>query len=155
AGSSLPVAHRLPPMEIPRDAAVDEVVCVYSGGIDAGDIHGIEAMQSIVERRRGAEMGVAAVQALSGGQVWKGFPAGSWRAGGWDPALFEACLSRSANLTPARKGFNDIYPTLEQMQTLVKKPTAYRYDYRDGLKVTMLGLGGLVRDCTLAARLAS
>ena len=53
AGSSLPVARRLPSIDLPWGADVEEAVGVWAGGIDGGDIHVIEAMQSIVERRRG------------------------------------------------------------------------------------------------------
>jgi hypothetical protein len=173
AGSSVPVAHRQPPLDMPLGAEVEEAVCLYGGGIDGGDIHGIEGMQCLVERRRGGETGVAAVQALRDQQVWEAFRAKSWAAGGFDPALFEACLCRSNNLQPAREGFNHIYPTLEQIQQLTKRgprfpqgagprppvprearvPIAYRYEYRDGLKVTMLALGGVAGGWTAAARL--
>ena len=46
----------------------------------------------------------------------------------------EAALCRSHTLTPARAGFNDIFPTLDDMQRLVKDPVAYRYEHDDGLK---------------------
>ena len=38
------------------------------------------------------------------------------------------------------------------MRTLVKDPTAYRYEHQDGLKCTMLLMGGLVEDFNFAAR---
>jgi hypothetical protein len=78
---------------------------------------------------------------------------GSWEAGGWDPELFEACLSRSQTLTPARPTFNHILPTAEELQALVKNPVAYRCEYADGLKATLLLMSGLVGDLTFAARL--
>ena len=78
--------------------------------------------------------------------------AGAWDAGGWDPRLFEACLSRSQTLAqPAT--FSDRYPTPEQMREWVKDPVAYRIEYADGLKATMLLMNGLVGDFTFAARL--
>ena len=61
----------------------------------------------------------------------------------------EAALSRSHTLTPSREGFNDILPTVEDMQRLVKNPVAYGYEHADGLKCTMLLMGGLVRDFNL------
>ena len=64
-----------------------------------------------------------------------------------------AALCRSHTLTPARKGFNDIFPTHDQMRELVKNPVAYTYEYEDGLRSTMLLMNGLVRDFNFAARL--
>src|SRR6202035_3677879 len=96
---------------------------------------------------------VAAVQALRGDDVWRRMTAGSWQAGGWDPELFRACLCRSIQLGSARAGYSDVYPSDADLRTLVKTPVAYRIEYRDGLKATMLLLNGLVGDMTFAARL--
>src|SRR5262249_59621926 len=66
--------------------------------------------------------------------------------------LGEACLSRSQ--TPAQPPtFSDRYPTSEQVREWVKDPVAYRLEYGDGLKATMLLMNGLVNDFTFAARL--
>jgi hypothetical protein len=122
AGSSIPITRRMPAIDMPLGAEVEEAMCVCFGGVDSYDFHGLETIQCMVERRKGGETGVVALQALRGEAVWKAMKAGSWAAGGWDPVLFEACLSRSHTLTPARETFNDIYPSLEEMQELVKRP---------------------------------
>src|SRR5262249_45059644 len=49
--------------------------------------------------------------------------------------------------------FSHRYPTPEQIRAWVKEPVAYRFEYADGLKATMLMMNGLVRDFTFAARL--
>src|SRR5205085_2498554 len=49
--------------------------------------------------------------------------------------------------------FGDRYPTTEQMHAWVQDPIAYRIEYQDGLRATMLLLNGLVSDFTFAARL--
>jgi len=82
AGSSLPVTWRQPAIDLPFAADVEEAVAIWGGGIDGGDIHVIEALQSIVERRRGGETGVRTVQALHGESFWKALESGSWDAGG-------------------------------------------------------------------------
>ena len=64
AGSSLPVAHRIPPVELPRNAEVKEAMCLALGGPDSYDFHALEALQSLVERRQGGETGVVAMRAL-------------------------------------------------------------------------------------------
>jgi hypothetical protein len=152
AGSSLPVTWRMPSIEMPYGAEVEEVLGVAHGPIDIYDFHALEMIQCMVERRRGSESGVVAMHALRGEPVWKAMEATSWREGGWDPRLFEACLSRSQTLTqPAT--FSHRYPTLAQIREWVKEPVAYRLEYADGLKATMLLLNGLVDDFTFAARL--
>ena len=157
AGSSLPVVPRIPSLEIPRTAAVEEVVSLGVGGIDGYDIHALEAMQSMIERRRGGETGVDAIQAFRGDAVWDLFEKGSWAAGGFDPQLFESCLCRSHTLQQAQEGvFNHAYPTREEMKALAgsdgSELVAYRMEYKDGLKATMLLMEGLVNDMTVAAR---
>ena len=60
AGSSLPVTWRLPPIELPLDCEIEEALMVGVGGSDPMDFHALEAMQCMVERRRGGETGVQA-----------------------------------------------------------------------------------------------
>jgi hypothetical protein len=153
AGSSLPVTWRMPSIDMPWGAEVEEVLCVGSGAVDVYDFHALEMIQCMAERRRGGETGVAAVQGLRGDNVWAAMKSGSWAAGGWDPQLFEACLCRSQTLGQAHKGFGDRHPTVEDMHELVKDPIAYRFEYRDGLKATMLLMSGLVHDLNFAARI--
>ncbi|WP_254508599.1 hypothetical protein [Anatilimnocola floriformis] len=152
AGSSLPVTWRMPSIEMPHDAAVEEMLCVAFGGVDSYDFHALEVIQCMAERRRGGETGVAAVQGLRGDAVWKAFAAEGWKNGGFDSRLFEACLSRCQTLAQLENNSHR-YPTAEQIRALVKDPVAYRIEYRDGTHATMLLLNGLVTDFTFAARL--
>ena len=155
AGSSLPVSRRIPPVEIPTDAVVTEAMCLALGSPDSYDFHALEALQSMVERRRGGETGVVAMHALRGEAVWQAMEKGSWAAGGWDPSLLEACLSRSHQLQSARSGFSHVLPTGEELRRLRKNPVAYRFEYADGLKGTILIGDGLVRDFTVATQIQS
>jgi hypothetical protein len=151
AGSSLPVTWRMPSMDMPYGAEVEEALCLAMGGVDSYDFHALETIQCMVERRKGGETGVKAVQGLRGEAVWKAMAAGSWKAGGWDPELFESCLCRSQTLAqPAT--FSDRHPTDRQVREWVKDPVAYRVEYADGLNATMLLMNGLVGDFTFAAR---
>lgn len=152
AGSSLPVTWRMPAIDMPWGADVDELMCVAMGGIDSYDFHALEVIQCMAERRRGGETGAVAMQALRGDAVWQRMQAGSWSAGGWDPALFAACLSRSHTLAQPET-FSHRYPTPAQMREWVKEPIAYRIEYADGVKATMLLMNGLVGDFTFAARI--
>jgi hypothetical protein len=152
AGSSLPVTWRMPAIDLPLGARVDEMVCVALGGVDSYDFHALEVLQCMAERRHGGETGVVWLEALRGDAVWKALAAGSWNSGGWDRGLFEACLCRSHTLAQTPTGSHR-HPTLEQMRQWVKAPVAYRYQHADGLRATMLLLNGLVGDFTFAARL--
>jgi hypothetical protein len=148
AGSSLPVTWRTPSLEMPADARVREAMCVCYGGVDSYDFHGLETIQCMVERRRGGEAGVKWVQAYRGDNVWK-----AHESGVWPRELVEAALCRSHTLKPAREGFNDILPTLDDMRRIVSRPVAYRYEHADGMMSTMILLNGLVEDFNFAARI--
>jgi hypothetical protein len=152
AGSSLPVTWRMPAIDMPHGAEVEEVMCVAMGQVDSYDFHALEVIQCMAERRRGGESGVAWMHALRGPAVWKALAAGSFRAGGWDARLFEACLCRSQTLAQPATGSHR-HPTDRQMRDWVANPVAYRFEYADGLKATMLLMNGLVGDFTFAARL--
>jgi hypothetical protein len=150
AGSSLPVTWRIPSVDVPWGAELDEVVCVGYGGIDSYDFHGLETLQCMAERRRGGETGVAAVRALRGEPVWKALAEDSWIKGGCSHKLVEACLCRSFTLTSPRAGYGNAFPELGHMPRLVRDPVLYRIEYADGLKATLLMLNGLVSDFTVA-----
>jgi hypothetical protein len=148
AGSSLPVTWRTPSVEMPPNARVHEAMCLCYGGVDSYDFHGLETIQCMVERRRGGETGVKWVQAYRGEDFWK-----AHQEGVWPHDLFESALCRSHTLKPAREGFNDILPTVDDMRRLVRNPVAYRYEHTDGLMSTMILLAGLIEDFNFAARI--
>jgi hypothetical protein len=149
AGSSLPVTWRLPALELPPDCVIEEALTLGYGELDSMDYHGLEAMQCMVERRRGGETGVKAVQLLEGDSVWK---AGA--KGVWSMDLLEAALSRSDSqqgLTLKDGRMQDLARNGE-LPKLVKQPAAYVIDRADGLRTTLLMLNGAVEDFTFAAR---
>lgn len=152
AGSSLPVTWRMPSIDLPYGAGVDEMMCVAIGGVDSYDFHALEVIQCMAERRRGGETGVAWLEGLRGDAVWQAMDTGSFKQGGWDPELFASCLCRSQTLAQPET-YSDRYPTAEQIRAWVEDPVAYRFQYNDGLKATMLLMNGLVGDFTFAARL--
>lgn len=153
AGSSVPWTYRLPALDVPWGAQVEEALCLSPGGIDGYDIHALEALQCMVERRLGGETGVVTMHALSDDAVWKALAKGSWEAGGWDRRLFEACLCRSHTLALVRDMRENILFDFERIPSLVEKPVAYRFEYANGLKATILLVEGLIQDFTFAARL--
>ncbi|MFT5466714.1 MAG: hypothetical protein ACI8UO_001814 [Verrucomicrobiales bacterium] len=152
AGSSLPVTYRLPSVEVPDGSEIEEAMSVALGGVDSYDFHALETIQCMVERRKGGETGVKWLEALRGDAAWAAMEKGSFAAGGWNPDLFHACLSRSHTLRQ-KDQFSHRFPTPEMIRQMVKDPIAYRFEYRDGLRATMLLMNGLVGDFTFAAKL--
>jgi len=148
AGSSLPVTWRTPSLDMPLGAEIAEAVCVAYGGVDGYDIHALETIQCMVERRSGGESGVKWLQAYRGDKFWD-----AHRQGVWSVELFESALSRSHTIKPSRAGFNNVFPTLSELKDIVKDPIAYHYQHVDGLKCSMIMMNGLVDDFNFAARL--
>jgi len=148
AGSSLPVTYRLPSIELPLDCHIEDALMVGVGSSEAvGDA--LEALQSMVERRRGGETGVKAVQLIEGDEVWKAGDQGRWS---WD--LLEAALARSDllyGLSSVDARTQDLVRNGE-LPRLVEDPAAYFIEHTDGLRSTLLRLNGAVGDYTFAAR---
>jgi hypothetical protein len=149
AGSSLPVTWRLPDIELPLGCEIEEAVMVGWGGSDAMDYHALEGMQCMIERRKGGETGVKAVQMITGDAVWK-----AGREGRWSRDLLEAALSRSdtpQGLTLKDGRTQDLLAN-NTLQKLVADPAAYFIEHNDGLRTTLLMLNGAIKDFNFAAR---
>jgi hypothetical protein len=148
AGSSLPVTWRLPSVEIPLGSEVTGALMVGEGGSDPMDFHALEAMQCMLERRRGGETGVKAVRMIEGDAVWR---AGA--EGRYSRELLISALSRSdtpQGLTLLDGRTQNLVAT-GQLQMLVKNPAAYFIEYNDGLKATLLMLNGAIKDFCFAS----
>jgi len=152
AGSSVPVTWRLPDIELPLGSEIEDALMVGEGGSDAMDYHALEGMQCMVERRKGGETGVRAVQLLEGDEVWK-----AGEEGRWSKELLTAALSRSdtpLGLTVKDGRTQDLVHNGE-LPKLAKNPWGYFIEYRDGLKATLLMLDGAIQDFNFAARVKS
>jgi len=149
AGSSIPVTWRLPSIELPLGCEIEDALMVGEGGSDPMDFHALEGLQCMVERRRGGETGVKAVQMLVGDAVWK-----AGEEGRYSKELLIAALSRSdtpLGLTEVDGRTQDLVGSGE-LPRLAKNPAAYFIEYRDGLKATMLMLNGALKDFNFAAK---
>lgn len=78
AGSSVPLAERRAPMEMPEQAKIIEAVSIHGGPVERYDFHGFEVLQSLVESRKGNESGVSEVQFLKSAAMWKAAEEGRW-----------------------------------------------------------------------------
>ena len=149
AGSSLPVTWRLPDIELPLNCEIESALVVGYGGADVMDFHGLEALQCMIERRKGGETGVAAVQMLEGDAVWKAGDEGRYAKDLLIAALSRSDSPQGQTLVDGRT--QDLVGNGE-LRRLVKNPAAYFIEYRDGLKASLLMLNGAVKDFTFAAR---
>ena len=147
AGSALPVTWRLPDIDIPSGAEIQDavMVCPFQGM----EFDALEAMQSMLERRKGGETGVKAVQLLEGDEVWA---AGD--SGRWSRELLSSALSRS----DATLGLTTVDGRPQDMANagvlpeVVKDPAAWFIEYNDGTRAAMLVLQGADNDFTFSAR---
>jgi hypothetical protein len=149
AGSSLAVTWRLPDIDIPHGAQVQEAVavCPFAGM----EFDALEAMQSMLDRRKGGETGVKAVQLLEGDDVWA---AGDDKR--WSRELLSSALSRSdapLGLTVLDVRTQDLVAS-GVLPQLVKDPAAWCIEYNDGTRATLLVLEGADQDFTFSARVA-
>jgi hypothetical protein len=130
AGSSLPLTWRRPPLELPKHCELVEAVQVGYGPFEGYGFHALEALQCMVERRKGGETGVKAVQCLQGEEMWKAMDQGRW-----SKALLEAALA----LVPAHaKG------DYRALTAKARDAGVFLIEYRDGLKAAVAMLNGWV-----------
>lgn len=146
AGSSLPVTWRRPELELPLETPVEDALIATYGPIEVYGLHALEALQVMVERRKGGETGVKAVTCLVGDEVWKAGDAGRWSWG-----LLEAALSRSETVNPGDIRRN-VGPTPVGPRPKTP-PIAFLVEYRDGLRGAALLLNGHIQDFCFAAKI--
>jgi hypothetical protein len=128
AGSSVPLAQRIPPFELPVNADITEAISIHGGGIESYDFHALEVLQSIAAFRKGGETGISSVEFLTGDALWK-----AARDGRWSLALAETALA----LEP---GNNPI--TLKEIEGEQKaKLHGILLTYKDGLRGCVLKVG--------------
>jgi hypothetical protein len=145
AGSSLPVTWRRPELEMKLGAPVEDALVACYGPIEVYGFHGLEALQAMMERRKGGETGVKAITCLTGKEVWKAGDAGKWS---W--SLLESALARSHTVNPGDIRHNT--GTMKVLGQPLIPPTAFLIEYRDGTRGTVLLLNGHIRDFVFAAR---
>lgn len=161
AGSSLPVARRMPAVDLPWKSKIRESLVMRPGWLDGGDIHTIEALQAIIERRNHGETGIAWVEALEGDRFWKAMEAGSWEKGGWDRQLMETGFTRSNTIQVVRENYGVVLPKIADLKRMAPGSYAYRFQYRDGTRATALAFrekerqGRILSDTPITVRMTN
>ncbi len=144
AGSSVPLAERWPPLELPADAKIEAVVSIHGGGVESYDFHGLEVLQSMIEARTGGETGIEEVQFLEGDALWQAAEKGLWSI-----PVAEAAMA--AELGPGQPPLRQI---MELPQVNPGPPHGILLTYKDGLRAMCLKVGGSATRWNFACHLA-
>ena len=136
AGSSIPVAWRLPELTLKRGSRIKEALAIGYGGKEAYAFHALEGLQCMIERRAGGETGVKSVQAVTGDAIWKAEADGLW----------------SMDLLMAGLRSQPRAKTDRVRERLRKDSPFYLIEYRDGTRGTVAMMNGLTGEFGFAAR---
>lgn len=123
AGGSVPVAGRKPDLQPPIGVEWQSVLAVGYGSPSYGEGYGyhcLDGLQVMLERRKGAETGVKAVQCLEGKAAWD-----AAKAGKWNRALLDAVL---AKVPISGKG---------KIEDDDAEAVVYLIEYRDGMNAAV------------------
>jgi hypothetical protein len=129
AGSSVPLATRRPPIELPIGVDLAGAVSIHGGGLESYDFHGLEVLQSMVEARKGAETGVSEVRFVPTEALWE-----TAEAGLWSIALADAAIA--ADRGPGLPSLRQLLKT--EPYASKPKPHGILITYRDGFRAMML-----------------
>ncbi|MCE9532109.1 MAG: hypothetical protein K8T89_13440 [Planctomycetes bacterium] len=117
AGSSVPVAKRIPDLQPKIGVEWERVLSVGHGHFEVYGFHTLEALQVMTERRKGGETGVRTVQCLAGKDAWD-----AAKTGKWDRKLLDDALA----VVP-----NKLKGTVDEVD---KDVLVYLIEYRDGFQ---------------------
>jgi hypothetical protein len=124
-GSSIPFYYRKPEIEIDADTPIKASVVAGGSRDDGGLFHAVDVLQCFVERRKGGETGIEAVQCIHGPEVWKWTERNPW----------------AGNLLDAVEKRFDMKPG--QLQESSRRgPSVTIVDYRDGTKAAVYAVRG-------------
>ena len=132
AGSSVPLAERRPPLELPADAPITGAISIHGGGVESYDFHALEVLQSQLEGRKGGETGVRSVQFVEGEPLWKAAADGLWSTE----------LAAEAMAAEVGEDHELVKVFRAKGSQATKEPIhAILVEYRDGLKAAALKVG--------------
>jgi hypothetical protein len=128
AGSSVPVLWRRPPLQLQKNCELTGAVAIGYGPMEGYGFHALEGLQCMVERRRGGETGVKAVQFLDGKAMWR-----AQDQGRWSRPILEAGLA----LMPA-------HATGDYRKVTAQNDDAgvFLIEYRDGFQAAVAMMNG-------------
>ncbi len=131
AGSSVPVSWRRPALELKMGTPIDKAVAVGYGGNEVYGFHALEGLECMVERRKGSETGIAAVECRQGDEVWKFNEQNPWA-----DQLMKEAVKRCEDAKPVKP----------------KKPAVFILEYRSGLTAAVYMLDDQIKQFGFAAK---
>ena len=137
AGSSIPFTLRTPAIDPPLGSPITHGVVIGYADPDAYGFHTLEALQCLIERRKGGETGISSVEWIEGDAIW------AWRdseSGSWSKPLLQEALRyqpKYANQT---------------MEALADRPILFVLNYTDGTKGAALMLARSTGGWSVALR---
>ena len=137
AGSSLPVAWRVPPVTLPMNCEIEHALGYGYGPKEAYGFHALETLQCMVERRKGGETGVVSVQAVQGEGIWQ-----AEKEGRWSREVFFSAVNPQTHA-----------PIDELEKHIAEDSALYLIEYRDGLKAAIAMTDSVTRKFAFAAKL--
>src|SRR5690606_21517549 len=123
-GSSIPVYYREPEIELDVDTPIRSSVVVGGASDEGALFHCVDVLQAFVERRRGGETGVRAVQSIRGPETWQWAERNQWAM-----TLLESIRTRL-----------DLEPGHFQQ---IKVPNVCVVEYRDGTQAAVFSARGV------------
>jgi hypothetical protein len=132
AGSSVPLTWRRPTLKLPMGCDLVEAVQIGYGPFEGYGFHALEGLQCMVERRRGGETGVKAVQCLQGEEMWRAMDQGMW-----SKTLLEAAIQ----LMPAHAQGDYRSLTAKTLDAGV-----FMIEYRDGFRAAVAMMNGFAHE---------
>lgn len=148
AGSSVPLAERRPPLDLPANCEIDQAIAVHGGGMESYGFHGLELLQSFIESRRGGEVGVSRVQLAKGAVL-----ADALKQGYWSQELIDAAMRAERQMEAKRQPYPGRENSHERRPTVNKASHGILVDYRDGLRAAVLQVGNSTNRWNFACRL--
>ncbi len=123
-GSSIPTYFRKPEIELAVDTPIKKSIVVGNAGDEGAIFHCIDVLQAFVDRRKGGETGVRAVQSIRGPETWAWVERNAWAGN-----LLEA----------VRKKFDLKLGHFQER----RKPNLCIVEYNDGSKAAVISGEGV------------
>ncbi len=123
-GSSIPTYFRKPEIELAINTPIKNSIVVGNAADEGAIFHCIDVLQAFVDRRKGGETGVKAVQSIRGSETWAWVERNAWAGN-----LLEA----------VRKKF-DLKPGHFQEG---RRPNVCVVEYNDGTKAAVISGAGV------------
>ena len=128
----------MPAEILPIGTQIEEAIGIGYGEMESYGFHALETFQSVMERRKGGETGVAVVQSVKGEAIWK-----AEREKRWSFDLLVAALRGTG-----------VKMTIDEIRKkLGKGPTIFLIEYRDGQRGAVAMVNGIGHEFGVALKL--